>query len=284
MPGGLYHVYDRRSEKRKLFLDRRDREKFLDCLADTIGREEWICHAYCLMTNHYHLLLETPLPNLSHGMRILNGWYATYFNRKHEHVGHLFQGRFGSSLVQRENYLIELVRYILLNPVRAGMVEHPSHYRWSSYSETVGVAAERLGKPVGSNVLEYFGGHGSQALEAFICFIREGMEPGGMLELDLGEPVVGDAAFRKSMIERFGAEAVLRSPAKPPMESPLRPPLDRILAAAEGRDRHARNAVIRKAVEQYGYEQTEIARSLGLHKSTVCKIVKGAGAGSAPAP
>jgi REP element-mobilizing transposase RayT len=125
--GALYHVTARGNERRSIFLGDADgdRAAFLGILGETCDRFNWICHAYCLMTNHYHLLLETPDANLSKGMRQLNGVYTQYVNRAHGRVGHLFEGRFKAILVERERYLLELARYVVLNPVRAGMVGTP---------------------------------------------------------------------------------------------------------------------------------------------------------------
>jgi putative transposase len=103
-----------------------------------VERYNWICHAYCLMGNHYHLLIETPDANLSQGMRQLNGIYTQKFNRRHGRVGHVFQGRFKSVLVEKDSYLLELCRYIVLNPVRARIVTHPEDYPWSSFTFTAG--------------------------------------------------------------------------------------------------------------------------------------------------
>jgi len=105
-----------------VFLDDADWEKFLEVLDQTVERFNWLCHAYCLMTNHYHLLIGTVDPTLSRGMRQLNGVYTQAFNRKHNRVGHVFQGRDKVILVEKEAYLLELARYIVLNLVRAKMV------------------------------------------------------------------------------------------------------------------------------------------------------------------
>ena len=140
--GALYHLTARGNERRNIFLGNLDddRTAFLDSLTATCERFRWVCHAYCLMTNHYHLLVETADANLSKGMRQLNGVYSQYVNRTHGRVGHLFQGRFKGILVERDSYLLELARYVVLNPVRAGIVPTPGDWPWSSYRATVGEA------------------------------------------------------------------------------------------------------------------------------------------------
>lgn len=115
-----------------IFLYSEDRNSFLVVLAEFIARFGWFCHAYCLTNNHYHLLIETPDVNLSAGMRQLNGVCTQRFNRRHGRVGHVFQGRFKAILVERDRYLLELCRYIVLNPVRAKMVRDAARYEWSS--------------------------------------------------------------------------------------------------------------------------------------------------------
>ena len=116
--GALYHVTARGNEKKDIYFTEADRVEFLKLMGKVSDRFNWIYHAYCQMGNHYHILVETPDGNLSHGMRQLNGVYTQYINRTHQRVGHLFQGRFKAILVQKENYLRELARYIVLNPVR----------------------------------------------------------------------------------------------------------------------------------------------------------------------
>lgn len=120
--GALYHVTSRGDRREAIYEDDTDRIRFLEVLGQVAADFNWVVHAYCLMTNHYHLVVETPDGNLSKGMRQLNGVYTQYSNRRHRRVGHLFQGRFKAILVDRDSYLLELARYVVLNPVRAGMV------------------------------------------------------------------------------------------------------------------------------------------------------------------
>src|SRR6266567_1165722 len=140
-PGALYHVTSRGNERRPIFRSDRDRLDFLDFLGQAARRFGWSVTAWVLMTNHFHLVIQTPEPNLSRGMHWLNGAYAGRFNRRHKRWGHLFGGRFKSFLIEKEAYLTEVLRYVVLNPVRAGMVERPEDYRWSSYRATAGLEA-----------------------------------------------------------------------------------------------------------------------------------------------
>lgn len=137
-PDAFYHVVNRGNYQEKIYLNDRDREKFLEYLEKAAGRYSIIVHSYCLMGNHYHLLIQTPEPNLSMTMQWINVSYATYFNRKRDRHGHLFQGRFKAILIDADEYLKHLSRYIHLNPVRAKMVSSPADYQWSSYGAFIG--------------------------------------------------------------------------------------------------------------------------------------------------
>ena len=139
-PGAYYHVINRGNNQEKIFLNDRDKEKFLEYLEKANERFSIIIHTYCLMSNHYHLLVETPEPNLSVAMQWINVSYATYFNRKRGRVGHLFQGRFKAILIDADQYLKHLSRYIHLNPVKAKLVPMASKYKWSSYAAFIGKA------------------------------------------------------------------------------------------------------------------------------------------------
>ena len=137
-PGAFYHVTSRGNERKAVFKSKRDREKFFEYLDSAAQRYDAVIHAFCLMNNHYHLLIETPTGNLPQIMRHINGAYTTYFNVKRARPGHLFQGRYKAILVEIDEYAKELSRYIHLNPVRAKMVKTPEEYEWSSYRFYIG--------------------------------------------------------------------------------------------------------------------------------------------------
>jgi putative transposase len=140
-PGAVWHITSRGNNRGDIYLGDEDHLMFLGIFAEAVRRFRWIVHAYTLMNNHFHLVLETPEPTLSRGMKWLNGKYAQWFNKRHQRSGHLFQGRFKGFLVEKESYLQALIRYVALNPVRAGMVKRPEHYQWSSYRATAGCEA-----------------------------------------------------------------------------------------------------------------------------------------------
>jgi REP element-mobilizing transposase RayT len=140
-PGALYHVTARGNARQDIFLNDEDRQQFLKILERVVSRFHLLLHAYCLMDNHSHLVVETPEANLSKAMRQLNGVYTQAFNRRHDRVGHVLQGRFKAIVVDRDSYLLELCRYVVLNPVRAKTTRKPDTYPWSSYRATAGLAA-----------------------------------------------------------------------------------------------------------------------------------------------
>jgi len=137
--GALYHITSRGNAKADIYKNTKDRQKFLSLLNIVCNRFSWYCHAYCLMDNHYHLLVETNNPTLSKGMKYLNGTYTQIFNQEHKRVGHIYQGRYKVILVEKESYVLELSRYIALNPVRARMVRAVKDWPWSSYRATAGI-------------------------------------------------------------------------------------------------------------------------------------------------
>ena len=139
-PGAVYHVTSRGNEKKSVFKDNQDHENFLNTIQHVNGRYNWICHAHCLMSNHYHLLIETLDGNLSYGMRQLNGIFTQLVNRCHGRTGHLFQGRYKAILIQKDSHILEVCRYVVLNPVRAKLIKKSEDHPWSSYMGTAGKA------------------------------------------------------------------------------------------------------------------------------------------------
>ena len=174
--GALYHVTTRGNERDDIFLGSGDDDRvaFLDTLDRICDRFNWTRHAYCLMTNHYHLLIETPDANLSKGMQQLNGIYTQHVNRSHARVGHLFQGRFKGILAEKDSYLLELARYIVLKPVRASMVRRPEDWPWSSYRATAGMGGAPSFLAI-DWLLRAFSDHRQQAVAEYRRFVAEGV-------------------------------------------------------------------------------------------------------------
>ncbi len=169
-PGALFHVTSRGNGKQDIFRDDGDRQFFLDLLGAAVERFAWIVTAYALMPNHFHLLIQLTLETLSKGMQWLNGQYAQAFNQRHGHVGHLFQGRFNAPLVEKETYFLEVLRYVVLNPVRAGIVTQPEDYVWSSHRAVLGYAPAPQWLAV-DDVLVQFGSERELARAAYRQFV-----------------------------------------------------------------------------------------------------------------
>jgi putative transposase len=188
-PGAIWHVYARGNNRERIYTDDADRLRWLAELETAACRNGWIVHAYVMMGNHYHLLIETPAAQLSRGMRHLNGVYAQAFNRRHGRVGHLFQDRFQSVLVERESQLLVLAAYVVLNPVRAHLVRRPDLWRWSSYRATAGLDA-RPAWLTTSWTLDNFGG----SRERYVAFVRERAADKARIDLRR-RPYLGSEAF-----------------------------------------------------------------------------------------
>jgi REP element-mobilizing transposase RayT len=207
-PGAFYHVTSRGNERKDVFKSKRDREKFLLYLESATERYGAKIHVYCLMSNHYHLLIETPGGNLSQVMRHINGAYTTYFNRKRQRSGHLFQGRYKAILVEADEYATQLSRYIHLNPVRAGIVGSPGDYPWSSYPYYTGQkkSADWL---VTDFVLSFFGQTTSAAPKAYRDFVEvlEKEEYESPLKEVFASTILGGEGFIKDIQGKYLAEA-----------------------------------------------------------------------------
>jgi len=267
--GALYHVTSRGNAREQIFSDEGDRDRFLGILGDVVARYRWICHAYCLMSNHYHLLIETPDAGLSRGMQLLNGVYTQWFNHRHKRVGHLFQGRFKGILVEKDNYLLELARYIVLNPVRAQMVRSVRDWPWSSYPATVGEQQPPAFLTV-EQILIQFDPDRKRATYAYRQFVRQGqgvdvwdkLQAGLLLGsdrfVDRLRPLLNDKPldpeYRKC--ERFAT----------------RPSLQQLFVDVT--DRTTRDEQIYQAVRVHHYTLKEVGGLVGLRYSTISVIAK----------
>ncbi len=266
--GALYHITSRGDRREAIYEDDEDRKAFLSVLAEVVARYNWICHAFCLMTNHYHLVIETVDGNLSQGMRQLNGVYTQASNRRHCRVGHLFQGRFKGILVDKEAYLLELSRYVVLNPARAGMVESPEQWPWSSYRAMVGKAVAPKWLAV-DGLLSQFGEEREEARRCYQSFVLDGV--GRSIWQGLRQQIyLGDEAF----VERMQSRAYVQGDTLTIPRAQRRPPppsLAEIAAHHDGRD----TAIVAAyAIGAYSYRQ--IAEHFGIHPATVGRIVRGA--------
>jgi len=263
----LYHVTARGDRREDIFEDDQDRLMFLSTLEQVITQFNWICHAWCLMDNHYHLLIQTPDGNLSKGMRQLNGVYTQASNRRHQRVGHLFQGRFKAILVDSDAYLLELSRYVVLNPVRAGMVKEPADWAWSSYRSSVGLEPPAPWLAV-DGLLAQFAKRRSLAQQRYAQFVTEGIKAASPWINLKGQVFLGDDQFVLRM------QAQLRS-GKDDVQIPLaqRRPPPPSLTEIESRAAD-RNAAIVAAYATGGYSYLQLADYFGLHFTTVGNIVR----------
>jgi REP element-mobilizing transposase RayT len=270
-PGALYHVTSRGNAREDIYLDDEDRKTFLAILAELVKRFNWLCHAYCLMGNHYHLVVETPDANLSAGMRQLNGLYTQRFNRRHNRVGHVFQGRYKAILVERDSYLLELCRYVVLNPVRARIVRDPARYPWSSYRATAGTGNRPPFLSV-DWILSQFARTPTSARRRYADFVIAGTGQPPLWDNLKAQSLLGTAGFVEGLKPYL---AHRRHHKEVPRTQRLvdRPALDQILPYGQEPSKVKRNARIRKAHLQYGYTLTQIARHLDIHYTTVSKII-----------
>jgi putative transposase len=269
-PGAVYHVTSRGDGRENIYLSSSDKINFLQILGDTCGKYSWYCHSYCLMNNHYHLLIETPLGNLSRGMRYLNGVYTQRFNQFHGRVGHVFQGRYKAILVEKESYLLELARYIVLNPVRANMVSHVSDWKWSSYLPTIG-ESQLLGWLTTDWLLSCFGTERNSALQYYKQFIQEGINGTTPWANLTNQIYLGSKEFVKEAMQRIDSAPILSEIPKIQYSE-----LRNTKTLEEYKiESGTRNEAIIIAYKSGGYTMKEIGDYFNLHYSAISKIVNG---------
>ncbi|MBI2891557.1 MAG: transposase [Nitrospirae bacterium] len=259
-PGAVYHVTSRGDRREKICEADADRALFLDLLAQTVGRFPWVCHAYCLMDNHYHLLIETLEPSLSRGMRHLNGVYTQRLNRRYGRVGHVFSGRFKAIVVQKDSHLLELCRYVVLNPIRAGVKKRAQDWPWSSYRATSGLDSVPAWLTV-DWVLGQFGSKRSPAMRAYRRFVAEGLGQTPWEGL-VGQIYYGDEGFVRDLATGERVEEVPRV-----HKRPVRLPLSALVRTGSA-------AEVGRAYMVHGYRLREIASQMGVHYSTVSRRLR----------
>ena len=270
-PDALYHITSRGDRREDIFEDDDDRRAFLQTLAQVVDQFNWLCYAWCLMDNHYHLLIQTPDSNLSKGMRQLNGVFTQTSNRRHQRVGHLFQGRFKAILVDHDAYLLELARYVVLNPVRAGIVKRPGDWPWSSYRASLGLVPADAFLAV-DGLLAQFAKHRSVAQTRYAQFVADGIKASSPWQQLKGQVFLGDERFVEQMQNR-AAKNQLRD-VQIPMAHRRPPPA--ALRKIE-KDAADRNTAIVQTHNTDAYSYQQIADHFGIHFTTVGRIVRGAG-------
>jgi len=266
-PGAVYHVTSRGNAQEDIYLEDADREIFLDTLAGVINRFGWLCHAYCLMSNHYHLVIETPESNLALGMRQLNGVYTQRFNRNHHRVGYIFQGRYKAILVERDAYLLELCRYVVLNPVRASMVKDVRQWSWSSYRATAGVQARPPWLSI-DWLLSQFGKQRWRCMERYAQFVKEAVNRENIWEGLNQQAYLGGDGF----VDRIKSELNGRNDL-------AEVPKAQWKQAGKSLNEYAnefgdRSEAMARAYLDSVHRMNAIAKQFGVHYATVSRAVK----------
>jgi REP element-mobilizing transposase RayT len=262
-PGAVYHITVRGNAGQDVFLDANDHSDFLDVLATAVDRHNWLCHGYCVMPNHYHLLLETVDPTLARGMHHLNGVLAQRHNRRHARKGHLYQGRYKAILVEKEAHLLELTRYVTLNPVRAELVSRSRDWTWSSYRATAGLSPVPPFLEV-DWVLSQFGRSRRAARRAYRRFVARGLGVDVWRELR-GQIYLGGRSF----VEKHAPIQEQPIPEIPRVQHLVnRPALGELF---ESRPAHG---ALLLAHRRYGYTFREIGAFLGIHPATASRRLR----------
>jgi REP-associated tyrosine transposase len=271
--GALYHITSRGNAQSDIYLGDNDRNTFLSLLENTVKRHDWYCHAYCLMSNHYHLLIETNTPSLSKGMKYLNGTYTQCFNRKNNRVGHIFQGRYKAILVQKDNYLLELSRYIVLNPVRARMVRSAREWPWSSYRGTAGfIDAEPW--LTTDWILSAFGKMKKVSQERYRSFVREGKNQPSPWERLTNQIYLGSDEFVEDMQCKLDPDQSLKDIPKSHKQSPPKPlsyyrERYEVKKEAMARAYLSGHYTLEEVGDWFGVSYTTVSRAVGSFEDTM---------------
>ena len=266
-PNALYHVTSRGDRREGIYEDDTDRIAFLNIFASVIDQFNWSCFAYCLMDNHYHLLVQTPDANLSKGMRQLNGVFTQAYNRRHNKTGHLFQGRYKAILVDEDAYLLELSRYIVLNPVKARMVKLAGNWQWSSYQAMTGKIAAPQWLSV-NYLLSQFSKQRKTAIRKYEEFVADGVLNGPIWGQLNNQIYLGDASFIERVQKHLGVQH--EGSQIPKVQKRAKPGA---LSEYEVNAVNWNDAIV-KAYSSGGYSYQELANYFNIHFTTVGKIVR----------
>lgn len=262
-PGAVYYISTSGNAGRNIFQDAKDGQMWLEVFESVCKRFSWICYSFCLMTDHYHLIIETPEPNLSKGMRQLNGVYTQNFNRRHNSAGHVFQGRFKSILVQKEKYLADLMKYVFFSPVRAGYSKYAHQFKWSNYKWFL--KKDECPDWLSSKMLD---NSVKDELEQLIEEISEnkGIE-NNVLENVRKQIYLGDDEFISEIQKKIDREKKLSEIPKEQISNVHS--INYFQNSSKSRDE-----AITKAYLVGNYTMKEIADYFSLHYSTVSRIIK----------
>lgn len=266
--GAIYHVMARGVRKNSLFIDDVDRRKFLRLLAATVARYGCLCFAYCLMSNHFHLVIQTPGANISRLMQYLNSQYASFFNWRHRYRGHVYEGRFHAPVIEDGRYLASAIAYVARNPVEASLVKDAAHWTWSSYRATVGKCACPKFLDVGWLPRLFQADTVAASRRLFSIAVHK-----DELESDIDAVVRGSAEFRQAIKKVINA-TLYRAQLPRSFRAIAQPPLNELF---DGVKKSERRTVILRAHVVHGYQLSEIARYLDLHPTTISRIVNRTG-------
>ena len=268
--GGLYHVTSRGDRREDIYHDDADRLTWLAILAQSCERFNWQIHAWCQMTNHYHLIVETAEGNLSAGMRQLNGVYTQTVNRRHQRTGHVFQGRYKGILVERDSYLLELSRYVVLNPVRAGLVKHTKQWKWSSYHALVGTEPTP-GWLQTEWLLSQFGNQHGRQIERYVEFVQQGLRGVDVWKQLKGQVYLGTDLFVEAMRQRLETDVKFANREIPRLQ---RRALAKSLIYYRDEFEELKQGMV-AAYSTGDYTLQAIADAFGVHYSTVSRAING---------
>ncbi len=270
-PGAMYHIISRGIGKMTIFHNEKDWKKFIQFMDRVIKRYNWICHAYCCMGSHFHLCLETPDANMAVGMKYLNQLYSQFYNWKYQRVGPVFQGRYKSWLIEREEKFLDNCRYIVNNPVEAKMVQHPSEWPWSSFRATRGLEKVPAYLEI-DFLLKHFSSSREKAQKMYEDFVMAGIGMESPLLEAKNQIFLGSDSFIAEAMQHVIGNDEMNNVPKVQKDAGS-PTLEYIFAKLQSISKEKRNRLILNAHDIHNHTQREIGNHLGLHPGYISRIV-----------